>query len=145
MVLAGGVLVAGCGSEAIRASGTGGTQGAGGSGGTAGVPGAPNTGGSSGAPGSGGTAGMPGTGGIPGTGGGFSIPCGNANPDPCICGRPEASAAAADLCARSMACKAVGGQLLYNGMAASSICERDGAAVDLGDGAAPKVDGSARD
>jgi hypothetical protein len=34
--------------------------------------------------------------------------CGNANPDPCICGRPEASAAAAMECAGEIACQAQG-------------------------------------
>ena len=33
--------------------------------------------------------------------------CGNANGDPCICGRPEASAQAAEACAKKTAC--VGG------------------------------------
>lgn len=147
MVFAGGVLVAGCGGERFGASGTGGDNGSGGTGGTAGTAGIANTGGTAGTPGTGGTAGgggIPGTGGLFGTGG-VGIPCGNANPDPCICGRPEASAAAADLCVKSMDCKAAGGQLLYNGMAVSPICERDGGVVDLSDGAAPKVDGSTRD
>ena len=147
MVFAGGVLVAGCGGERFGASGTGGNNGSGGTGGTAGMAGIANTGGTAGTPGTGGTAGgggIPGTGGSFGTGG-IGIPCGNANPDPCICGRPEASAAAADLCVKSMACKAAGGELLYNGMAVSPICERDGGVVDLSDGAAPKVDGSTRD
>jgi hypothetical protein len=135
MVLAGGVLVAGCGGDRLGASGTGGNNGSGGTGGTAGMSGTANTGG---------TAGTSGTGGTPGTGG-IGFPCGNANPDPCICGRPEASAAAADLCALSMACNAVGGELLYSGMAVSPICERDGGVVDLSDGAAPKMDGGARD
>jgi hypothetical protein len=34
--------------------------------------------------------------------------CGNADPDPCICGRPEASAAAAVDCAGEIACQAQG-------------------------------------
>src|SRR4051794_38555989 len=35
--------------------------------------------------------------------------CGNANPDPCICGRPEASAMAAMECQGQTACRAQGG------------------------------------
>ena len=35
--------------------------------------------------------------------------CGNASPDPCICGRPEASAVAAMECAGEIACQAQGG------------------------------------
>jgi hypothetical protein len=35
--------------------------------------------------------------------------CGNASPDPCICGRPEASADAAAECQAEIACQAEGG------------------------------------
>jgi|KBSMisStaDraftv2_1062788.scaffolds.fasta_scaffold1321580_2 hypothetical protein len=65
MVLAGGVLFAGCSSSSLG-------------------PGNPGT-------------------------GGTGIPCGNANPDPCICGRPEASAQAAAQCQGEMDCEADGG------------------------------------
>ena len=41
--------------------------------------------------------------------GGPPIPCGNANPDPCICGRPEASPQAKMQCDDKMACEAAGG------------------------------------
>jgi hypothetical protein len=41
--------------------------------------------------------------------GGPNIPCGNANADPCICGRPEASAEQADLCDKKTSCEAAGG------------------------------------
>ena len=34
--------------------------------------------------------------------------CGNVNPDPCICGRPEASATAAMQCQAEIACQAQG-------------------------------------
>jgi len=37
------------------------------------------------------------------------IPCGNANPDPCICGRPAQSASAKALCDEQTACQAQGG------------------------------------
>lgn len=37
------------------------------------------------------------------------VPCGNANPDPCICGRPNASDAAAALCDEAKACQSQGG------------------------------------
>jgi hypothetical protein len=147
MVLAGGVLVAGCGGESLGAAGAGGHSGSGGTGGTARMPALANTGGTAGNPGTGGVAGGSGTGGNPGSGGtlgtgGNPIPCGNANPDPCICGRPEASAAAADLCVKWKACQAAGGELLSTGTTASPVCERDGGVVELGDGA---VDGGSRD
>jgi hypothetical protein len=38
------------------------------------------------------------------------IPCGNANSDPCICGRPEAGPDEAALCTQEQACRAAGGQ-----------------------------------
>jgi hypothetical protein len=36
--------------------------------------------------------------------------CGNANPDPCICGRPKENPVAATLCAQEKTCLAHGGQ-----------------------------------
>jgi hypothetical protein len=39
----------------------------------------------------------------------ITIPCGNANPDPCICGRPEASASAQILCDQETTCRSEGG------------------------------------
>ena len=94
MVLAGGVLVGGCGSGALG----------GGAGGT----------------------------------GGITIPCGNANPDPCICGRPEASAAAAASCQAEMDCQAIGGVFIpYTLTDATGThpphCETDGGSPN-GDG-----------
>ena len=44
-----------------------------------------------------------------GQGGGGRLFCGNANPDPCICGRPQESNASAQLCERQQACEARGG------------------------------------
>jgi hypothetical protein len=38
----------------------------------------------------------------------YPFQCGNANPDPCICGRPEQSQAAFDLCEQQKACVAAG-------------------------------------
>ena len=35
--------------------------------------------------------------------------CGNANPDPCICGRPDASEVSAMQCDQKIACEADGG------------------------------------
>ena len=70
------------------------------------------------------------------------LPCGNANPDPCICGRPDASAAAAGACAAELACQAAGGTLL-NAMydpatgKTTSYCQLDGGS---GSDAAPTVD-----
>jgi hypothetical protein len=46
---------------------------------------------------------------ILGDDGGFHAPCGNANPDPCICGRPERDPGAKILCDQKMACEAQGG------------------------------------
>jgi hypothetical protein len=37
-------------------------------------------------------------------------PCGNANPDPCICGRPDHDPTARAECDAETACKAAGGQ-----------------------------------
>ena len=39
----------------------------------------------------------------------FTIPCGNANPDPCICDRPKTDPAAARDCESKKACEAKGG------------------------------------
>jgi hypothetical protein len=66
MVLAGGMLFAGCNNQ-VNGTDTGGS------------------------------------GGIPG------IPCGNAGLDPCICGRPQASAEAFAECQSERACQADGG------------------------------------
>lgn len=38
-----------------------------------------------------------------------TVPCGNANPDPCICGRPDKDPVAKMLCDEKMACEAEGG------------------------------------
>ncbi|HLK88574.1 MAG TPA: hypothetical protein VKZ18_01695, partial [Polyangia bacterium] len=35
--------------------------------------------------------------------------CPSQNPDPCICGRPDANALSASECAREKACRAAGG------------------------------------
>jgi hypothetical protein len=77
--------------------------------------------------------------GAAGTDGGVPIPCGNGNADPCICGRPEANAAAAALCADEMACEDRGGTwspVLGTGNIETSHCEEDGG-VDGGDDASP--------
>lgn len=49
---------------------------------------------------------LPGGGGM---GGSLALPCGNANPDPCICGRPDANAIAAMQCDQKRSCEADGG------------------------------------
>jgi len=41
------------------------------------------------------------------------IPCGNANPDPCICGRPDGDPTVAAECAAKLACEADGGTYTY--------------------------------
>lgn len=109
MVLAGGVLFAGC-SNANLAGGTGGTGGAGGMGGR-GVSG----------------------------GGNPSFACGNANPDPCICGRPDASSQSAADCQAEMACQAAGGVYIPYTLSDSTglhppHCERDGGSDGASDG-----------
>lgn len=38
-----------------------------------------------------------------------NVPCGNANPDPCICGRPDADPQQAALCEEETSCEAAGG------------------------------------
>jgi hypothetical protein len=126
MALAGGVLISGCGGEGLGTSGTGGSNG---------------TGGAAGAAGTGGAAGAANTGGTLGTGGNSPFPCGNANPDPCICGRPDASSGAATACGQKTACEAAGGVWNYSGVTAyGGYCERDGGTLLL-DGATPKIDG----
>ena len=66
----------------------------------------------------------------PGTNG---IPCGNANPDPCICGRPNASPQAQAECSAKISCETAGG--VWNpvsvtdsttGVTVPPHCERDG-------------------
>ena len=49
---------------------------------------------------------LPGGGGMAGS---LASPCGNANPDPCICGRPDANATAATQCDQKLSCEADGG------------------------------------
>ena len=49
-------------------------------------------------------------------GGGGGLPdffCGNGNPDPCICNRPERSASDKALCDQKKACEARGGEFWY--------------------------------
>jgi hypothetical protein len=59
--------------------------------------------------------------------------CGNANPDPCICGRPDASVDAAAACDAELACQAAGGTFkpfsTYDsatGTTTPAHCELDG-------------------
>jgi hypothetical protein len=71
--------------------------------------------------------------------------CGNANSDPCICGRPEASAAAADQCAQSRVCQSQGGYWdpygsTTEGGTLGTKCELpDGSAVDAGSASDSRV------
>jgi hypothetical protein len=62
------------------------------------------------------------------------IPCGNANPDPCICGRPQSDPAAKAACDAKRACEADGG--VWIGFGAD--CEFGGGTSD----AAPMSDAS---
>jgi hypothetical protein len=41
--------------------------------------------------------------------GGLGFPCGNANPDPCVCDRPSSSSAAAEACSAETTCQKAGG------------------------------------
>ncbi|HVT06117.1 MAG TPA: hypothetical protein VHO67_01600 [Polyangia bacterium] len=159
MVLAGGVVIAGCSSSRLTpphatgtggsgpaAGGTGGTGGALATGGAVGAGGTPATGGAAGTGGTlaaGGAAGAGAGSGGGGTGGaGFPIPCGNANPDPCICGRPDASATDAALCAKKTMCVSSGGEWSYSppgcsiDLDAGVDARRDGAQGAGGDGRA---------
>lgn len=116
MVLAGGVAVAGCSSGQLTGPDAGGRGGAGGT--PTGYGGSVTGGGTGGAAGAAGNngAGGGGTGGGGTTGSGgtiFPIPCGNANPDPCICGRPDTSAVAAANCTQKRACESAGGVWSY--------------------------------
>jgi hypothetical protein len=74
------------------------------------------------------------------------IPCGNANPDPCICGRPQASPEAKELCDATTACVAMGGEFRFTFTDSAGIhpahCELDGGAT-AGDAGPP--DGRAAD
>jgi hypothetical protein len=90
-----------------------------------------STGGSGGADATGGTGGGTGGGGAGGTPDGFTIPCGNANPDPCICGRAGNSPNAEQSC---HACQSSGGQWLPT--VPSCVSVETPIAVGGGDGAA---------
>jgi len=86
-------------------------------------------------------------GGTGGVGGGIGIPCGNANPDPCICGRPDANADAAAACQESIDCRAAGGSWIAyfvqdaDGGTIPPHCETDGGSTGANGGS----DGSAAD
>lgn len=54
------------------------------------------------------------------------IPCGNANSDPCICGRPDESQAAQLACNQYRACTSDGGQWSSGGQT-----DVDGASVSV--------------
>ena len=101
-------------------AGAAGRAGAGGAGGASGSSGAGGGGGSAGLGGGAGAAGGHGGGGA-GQGGATSPRDGGAdartdgggcpsqNPDPCICGRPDANSISAAECVREKACRAAGG------------------------------------
>jgi len=61
---------------------------------------------------------------------GPSFPCGNANPDPCICGRPAADPEAKAECDIKTACEAKGGiyTLTFTDGGQQPTCETDGGA-----------------
>ncbi len=93
-------------------AGTGGAADAGATGGTAGAGGSAGGAGAGGAKGAGGAAGQGGAssardgGADAHTDGGG---CPSQNPDPCICGRPDANSISAAECVREKACRAAGG------------------------------------
>ena len=74
--------------------------------------------------------------GNPGTAGTVSSsPCGNANPDPCICGRPDASADSATQCDQKIVCEADGGKwdpymTVIDGVLISPHCNPPDGGVD---------------
>ena len=73
-------------------------------------------------------------------------PCGNANPDPCICGRPDADPTAARECDEEIACDSAGG--VWDLDSNSPVCvpyhagPRDGATADGGSDAPDAGDDS---
>lgn len=109
----GGTGGAGGGHATGGAGGGGGMAGhagAGGSAGQGGAAGSAGQGGTGGAAGQGGAAGSAGQGGAPGPhdAGADTANC-STNPDPCICGRPDANPLSASECAQEKACRAAGG------------------------------------
>ncbi len=124
MVVAGGLLATGCSSSRLAGADAASTGAVGGTGGAVG--------------GNGELGGLSGTAGTTPV-----IPCGNANPDPCICGRPDADATAAAKCALKTACLAAGGD--WEPFVAP-FCSVDlDAGVDGRSDGAPNVDGQTGD
>lgn len=79
----------------------------------------------------------------PGFGG---VPCGNANPDPCVCDRPSSSSAAAEACSEETACQKAGGvwQRGSGEWGAGGTCQHDSGTTPQ-DGSASDADGAPRD
>jgi hypothetical protein len=136
----------GRGGGAGGAGGAHGTGGAGGGGGRAGqgggVAGQGGAGGAAGQGGAGGAAGQGGAGGAAGQGGAGphdagadAVAC-STNPDPCLCGRPDANPISASECAREKACQAAGGVwepyiVFFDGGSYGPRCQtRDGGPFD---------------
>src|SRR5690242_14309091 len=74
------------------------------------------------------------------------FPCGNANPDPCICDRPSSSSGAAEACSEKRTCEKAGG-VWQSGMGewgSGGTCEHD-AGTTLPDGSGSDDDGGAGD
>jgi len=70
------------------------------------------------------------------------VPCGASNPDPCICGRPDADVHEAALCDQEKACQALGGSWTYGG----GCVTEGGAPIDASsDGPADAASDSAAD
>jgi hypothetical protein len=73
---------------------------------------------------------------------GTSIPCGNANPDPCVCDRPSSSSSAAEACSEKTTCEKAGGiwQSGTGDWGAGGTCEHDSGTMTP-DGSAKDDDG----
>ncbi len=77
----------------------------------------------------------------------FGTPCGNGNPDPCICGRPSESAENRAACDAQTACEASGGTFDPTAPAPADggpdmRCQLPGADGGSSDGGGPSDGGS---
>ena len=76
---------------------------------------------------------------------GTGIPCGNANPDPCVCDRPSSSSSAAEACSEKTTCEKAGGvwQSGTGEWGAGGKCEHDSGMMSP-DGSAKDDDGGSK-
>jgi len=83
-----------------------------------------------------------------GTGGIIGVPCGNGNPDPCVCDRPTTSTSAAEACSEKTSCESAGGTWMIGSgeWGAGGRCLGDGGILLLLDGSADAAsDGGGHD